>query len=55
MVDYLKSLSGGHHDEQRIEDAEQALADVGKKTAADTPPKKPAPPIKNEKNPGNKK
>lgn len=53
VVDYLKTLTGGHHDEERIEDAEQALANVGKKSA-DTPPKKPAPPIKNEKNPGKK-
>ncbi len=47
VVDYLKSLSGGHHDEQRIEDAEQALADVGKKTASAPP--KPAPPKENKK------
>jgi tetratricopeptide (TPR) repeat protein len=38
VVDYYKSLSGGHRDEKRIADAEKALAEVGK-----SPTPSPAP------------
>jgi len=52
VVDYYKSLTGGHHDEQRIADAEKALADVGKKTstASATPPKPTPVPAPKKKN-----
>jgi thiol-disulfide isomerase/thioredoxin/tetratricopeptide (TPR) repeat protein len=53
VLDYYESLTGGHYDEQRIADAEKALADVGKTPTPSPAPPKPAP-IKNEKNPGKK-
>jgi tetratricopeptide (TPR) repeat protein len=43
VVDHYKSLPAGHRDDEKIEEAEEALADVGKKSAI---PPKPSPPPK---------
>ena len=40
VIDYLKSLPPGHRDEERIQEAEEALANVGK---SPKPSSKPAP------------
>lgn len=40
VVDYYRSLTGAHHDEQRIAEAEKALAEVGKKPAPSPAPAK---------------
>ena len=42
VLDYYKSLAGGHHDQDRIDEAQQALDDVGKKPSTAKPPS-PAP------------
>jgi tetratricopeptide (TPR) repeat protein len=46
VLDHERSLAGGHKDDERIADAEQAFADVGKKPTASTPPKPPPAPKK---------
>jgi tetratricopeptide (TPR) repeat protein len=51
VLDYYSSLTGGHHDEQRIADAQEALDAVGKKSSSTPPaPKKPAPKEPQKKN-----
>jgi tetratricopeptide (TPR) repeat protein len=50
VVDHYRSLTGGHHEERRIAEAEKALAEVGKSPSS-TPskPSPTAPPKKDEK------